>query len=110
MQCIKVVADDALLAAYPSSWPARVVVITKSGRYESRVRDIPGDPTRPFREADINDKFQSVVAPLLGEQTAAFLQAGLTVLNSRSSFSTVMQHLSRFISRVHEPAEAPTAR
>ncbi|MGB7035042.1 MAG: MmgE/PrpD family protein, partial [Xanthobacteraceae bacterium] len=109
MQRINVVADDALLAAYPSAWPARIVVTTTSDQHECRVRDIPGDPARPFSEVDIRAKFQYVVAPLLGEQTAAFLQSGLTVLSSRNSLSTVMQHLSRFISRVHEPAEAPTA-
>ncbi len=110
MERIKVIADDALLAAYPSSWPARIVVTTKSDRYEGRVCDIPGDPARPFHEADIHNKFQYVVAPLLGEQTAAFLQSGLTVLSSRDSLSSVMQNLSRLISRVHEPNEAPTGR
>ncbi|MGA7789741.1 MAG: MmgE/PrpD family protein [Xanthobacteraceae bacterium] len=107
MERIKVAADDALLAEYPSSWPARIVVTTKSGRYERRVRDIPGDPAHPFRETDIRNKFQDAAAPVLDERTAAFLQSALTVLSSRDSLSSVMRNLNQLISRVAHPNDVP---
>jgi 2-methylcitrate dehydratase PrpD len=70
MARIRVEADDALLASYPSAWPARLSVATMSGTYERSVVHVPGDPDRPFDWPRITDKFRNVVAPVLAREQA----------------------------------------
>ena len=96
MARVTVTADETLLADYPSAWPARIVVTTPTGRQERRVHDIPGDPARPFTEANLRNKFQGCVAHCLGEDAAKRLwQSSLTVLRSRDALLAMMQDLSR---------------
>jgi 2-methylcitrate dehydratase PrpD len=69
MALINVSGDEALLADYPLAWPARVAVMTRSGRQEERlVRHVPGDPARPLSEGDIVRKFYALVGPIMGEE------------------------------------------
>jgi 2-methylcitrate dehydratase PrpD len=65
---IKVAGDDALLADYPSAWPARIIVVTRSGTRERLVTHVPGDPARPFSTNEISAKFHKLVAPVTGPQ------------------------------------------
>ena len=97
MARVRVAADDSLLADYPSAWPACVVVTTPSGRHQRRVRDIPGDPARPFSEADIGSKFHRCVAAGDGGDEVAkrLWQSSTSVLRSRESLLSMMQDLSR---------------
>ena len=95
MTRVKVVADDTLLADYPASWPARLVVTTSSGRHERRVDHVPGDPARPFTEAAISSKFQHFVAPVLGEATATLMEKTAAAFRSQGSLLSLMQDLQR---------------
>ncbi len=95
MTRVKVVADDTLLADYPASWPARLVVTTSSGRHERRVDHVPGDPARPFTEAEVGRKFEHFVAPVAGDAAANLLQSSLTALHTRNALSSLMQDLER---------------
>ena len=70
MARIRVEPDEALLTAYPSAWPARIAVATRSGTHERLVTHVPGDPARPFAAQDISTKFHRVVAPLIGTHRA----------------------------------------
>jgi 2-methylcitrate dehydratase PrpD len=70
MARIEVAGDDALLASYPSQWPARVAVTTHAGTRERHVNHVPGDPARPFAADDVADKFRRLVAPVLGQDGA----------------------------------------
>ncbi|MFL5042372.1 MAG: MmgE/PrpD family protein [Xanthobacteraceae bacterium] len=70
MARIDVAGDDALLASYPSTWPARVAVVTRSGTREEEVTHVPGDPSRPFGVDDVADKFRRLVTPVLGRDSA----------------------------------------
>lgn len=70
MGIIKVSADDALLGDYPAAWPGRIVVGTAAGRYERSVRDVPGDPARPFTEAEVAAKFECLMVPIAGKSRA----------------------------------------
>jgi 2-methylcitrate dehydratase PrpD len=99
MARVKVAADETLLADYPASWPARVVVTTPSGRYERRVDHIPGDPARPYTEAGIRSKFQHFVAPVLGDATGKFLQMSMTAIRSRDSLLSLVQDLQHVMAR-----------
>jgi len=67
---IKVAADQSLLADYPRSWPARVIVTAGSARHERLVTHVPGDPARPFDRSSVREKFVRFVAPVLGTQKA----------------------------------------
>jgi 2-methylcitrate dehydratase PrpD len=96
MTRVTVAADETLLADYPAAWPARIVVTTAMGRHEHRVRDVPGDPARPFAEADIRDKFRRAVAPALGDGAADGLwRSSLSVLHARQPLLSMMQDLDR---------------
>ena len=70
MSRIQVRAEEGLLTGgYPKSWPARVTV-TADRRRERIVTDIPGDPARPYGEAELKDKFVRMTARLLDRQRA----------------------------------------
>jgi 2-methylcitrate dehydratase PrpD len=99
MSRVTVAADENLAADYPSAWPARVVVTTPTGRHEQTVRDIPGDPGRPFGEREISDKAHRCIARTLGEARAEhLLQSSLIALQSPDTLSVLMQDLERVLS------------
>jgi 2-methylcitrate dehydratase PrpD len=68
MSKIEVAADASLLADYPRSWPARVIVTAGSARYERLVTNVPGDPACSFDRAGVREKFVRFVAPVLGQE------------------------------------------
>jgi len=100
MARVKVVADEALLADYPARWPARIVVETVSGRRELHVDYIPGDPERPFTQADVETKFRHFAGPVLGDSTAKFLQSSLASFPSGDSISSLMRDLNSVMASV----------
>ena len=60
------------------------------------MHDVPGDPARPFVEADVRKKFQRCVAHCLGEDAAERLwQSSLTVLQSRDALLSMLGDLDR---------------
>jgi 2-methylcitrate dehydratase PrpD len=101
MARVKVAADETLLAAYPASWPARVVVKTLSTQHERRVDHVPGDPARPFAEADIKSKFQHFATPVLGDATETLLQKSKAALSSQESLVSLMQDLQKIMARAN---------
>lgn len=97
MTRIKVTADDALLADYPRVWPGRVVVTTASQRHEHSVRDVPGDPARPFAEADVEAKFLRLVTPTAGEAGAKHMfTLASAVLQDATALPAIMSMVSCF--------------
>ena len=72
MARVRLSADDALLADYPKRWPARVVVTTPSGRHERRVREVPGDPARPFAKPTCGTSFKMPPRPCLTNEPPRF--------------------------------------
>lgn len=83
MSRIEVVPDGSLLADYPVHWPARVSVLTRNGKWEKFVRDVPGDPQRPLSDAELKQKFRRLVEPCWGEERASGLETvGSAVLHS----------------------------
>ena len=95
MARVKVVADDGLLADYPATWPAHVVVTTSQARHERRVDHIPGDPARAFTEVELARKFEHFVAPAAGAESAALLRSALAALDSRDALNALKQKLDR---------------
>jgi 2-methylcitrate dehydratase PrpD len=75
MKKIKVKADESLLADYPRTWPARVIVTAGSARHERIVTHVPGDPARPFDRAQVERKFLAFTTPVVGVDRADRLLA-----------------------------------
>lgn len=73
---VEVVADPELAAFYPRHWPAEVEVEAAGNSYRRRVVAAAGDPERPLRRADVEDKGHRVLDPLRG---AAAVDAWLTM-------------------------------
>lgn len=63
---VEVEADPALATFYPQHWPAAVEVEAGGKVYRRRVVAAAGDPERPLRRADVDDKAHRVLAPLFG--------------------------------------------
>jgi 2-methylcitrate dehydratase PrpD len=93
---VTVAPDDALLSRFPRQWPARVEVVTPSGRHERTVTDVPGDPARPFDAAAVEAKFRRVVAPSIGaDPTAQMLEHALGLLNGQTAAAQLVLDIDR---------------
>jgi 2-methylcitrate dehydratase PrpD len=62
--------EELLGAGYPQAWAAHVTLATDSGRHEHTVTHVPGDPARPFGEAELRQKFIRVAAQVLSAEQA----------------------------------------
>ncbi|MPZ55895.1 MAG: hypothetical protein GEU91_05210 [Rhizobiales bacterium] len=111
MAKISVEADDALLADYPRIWPTRVIVTTASGVHERRVTSVPGDPARPFGEAEVRAKFQRFVAPILGEGgVSALLATASAVITGDRSAADLLTEIERGCFALSGPAPSTRPR
>lgn len=75
MSRVRLNGDPELSAGFPSKRAARVTITTEDGRmlqYFSPYRK--GDPEAPLTDADLNDKFDELVAPVIGSEPAARLR------------------------------------
>jgi 2-methylcitrate dehydratase PrpD len=97
MAKITVAGDDALLSNYPTTWPARVIVTTASGRREHRIEAVPGDPTRPLTTDDVAHKFQHFVTPICGDDTARLQQASAGILQSQATAAALVHELNNLM-------------
>lgn len=96
MAKVGVAADEALSRYYPKSWPARLVIGTRSGKHERLVLHVPGDPERPFDEAQVARKFRRFVAPLLGEAAAEnLLRRSFEALEMDGGAAELLEHIRR---------------
>jgi 2-methylcitrate dehydratase PrpD len=96
MEKVKVQADEGLMQHFPRNWPARIVVSAGSQRREALMLDVPGDPARPFDEAQVALKFRRVIAPLLGERAAGELAAqGFAALDADGNAARLLARIGR---------------
>jgi len=78
MQRIRIAADPAMSAAFPLQRAARVSVTLTDGRkLEFFAPCRKGDPEAPLSDAEINAKFDELVAPVIGHAQALALRAQL---------------------------------
>jgi 2-methylcitrate dehydratase PrpD len=84
MSLIKVSAVDGLPPEYPKAWPAKITVTTTTGRHERSVTHVPGDPARPFGEADLRRKFRKLVEPVPADQADEMFTRALEALDEPS--------------------------
>jgi 2-methylcitrate dehydratase PrpD len=76
MDQVAVAPDETLLAEFPARWPARIEVMTSSGRIERIVTDVPGDPARPFDRDTVREKFCRLAGPVIGAEACERMLAG----------------------------------
>jgi len=83
MQKIECVADPELSKAFPRQRAARVEIETTDGRRLEHFQPTrKGDPEMPLTDEELNDKFQELAAPVLGEPGARALLAELWALET----------------------------
>jgi 2-methylcitrate dehydratase PrpD len=71
-------ADEALTAAFPAQRAARVTVTTAGGQKLEHFSPCrKGDPEAPLSDAEIDDKFDELAAPVLGPERARELRGML---------------------------------
>jgi 2-methylcitrate dehydratase PrpD len=97
MTRITVKADDRLLANYPLQWSANVTLVTAHGRYERHISHVPGDPAWPLSEARLAEKFQQLVAPVLGQGDRLW-QSALDTLRSAQALDRLVVRLDEIVS------------
>jgi 2-methylcitrate dehydratase PrpD len=102
MSRITVVADDSLLPLYPAQWPARVSVVTSRGRQETSIRHVPGDPARPMSQARLKEKFDRLVAPVLGDESHPSWRTAVEALHSAKQRIDLVQQLDQIIGQTVE--------
>jgi 2-methylcitrate dehydratase PrpD len=93
MTRITVNGDDALLADYPASWSARVIVTARSGTHERLVMHVPGDTARPFGESDVERKFMRYVSPVVQVDAKDLFQRSLRVLDGGEPMMRLVKEL-----------------
>ncbi len=72
---VKLVADPQLSAGFPNARAARVIVTLRDGQVLERFAPFrKGDPEAPLSDAELNEKFIELAAPVIGDaRAAAFL-------------------------------------
>jgi 2-methylcitrate dehydratase PrpD len=94
MDRIAIEPDATLLSNFPSQWPARVEVMTTSGRYERTVTNVPGDPARPFDAEAVREKFRRFVEPVIGaERAAQMLEHAFGLLNDQADAARLLHQI-----------------
>ena len=75
--------DPALTADFPGKRVAHVAMTTTDGtRVEHFAPHRKGDPEAPLTDAEINDKFEELVAPVIGLEKMRLLRGKLWVLET----------------------------
>jgi 2-methylcitrate dehydratase PrpD len=96
MERVAVEADDELLRHYPASWPAKVQTTASGGKREKLVTRVPGDPQRPFGEAQVAEKFRRLSAAVLSERAAGdLLRLSLSALDKDNGPRSLLGKIKR---------------
>jgi 2-methylcitrate dehydratase PrpD len=102
MERVAIVPDEALLLSFPSQWPARVEVTTSSGRHERTVKEVPGDPARPFDATAVREKFRRLAVPVIGsEASAQVLERAFGLLSGQATAAELLCQIDEISSVRH---------
>jgi 2-methylcitrate dehydratase PrpD len=78
MRQVSLTADPRLTAGFPSMRAARVRIVLDDGRSFERFSPYrKGDPEAPLTDAELEEKFDELAAPVIGAERAAALLAKL---------------------------------
>jgi len=70
MSKIELSVDPVFDARYPEAWPARVRIVTGRGVFSASTDYPRGDPENPVTAAELQTKFLSLAAPVIGSVAA----------------------------------------
>lgn len=83
---IELTADPELSRAFPRQRAARVEIETSDGRKLAHFQETrKGDPELPLTDAELDDKFIELAAPVIGKSAAAALLKDLWALETRKN-------------------------
>jgi 2-methylcitrate dehydratase PrpD len=75
MEKLTLAEDPALSATFPGARSARVTITTEDGkRFEHFQEHRKGDPEAPLSDAELDDKFHELSAPVIGEEASRRLR------------------------------------
>jgi len=98
MAKVKVLADETLMEGFPAQWRARVRVEAGGTWHEHLIAQIPGDPGRPFAEADVTEKFHRLADEIVGaERVDELCTAVAAVLEGHAAPMQLFGALSRAV-------------
>ena len=88
---VEVVADPEIEAVFPKLQRVVVTIRTTDGRELTEQLDYPkGDPRNPLTDAEIEEKFDALAAPVLSEVARARLKDAIWNLDKLESVSKLM--------------------
>jgi len=88
---VEVVADPEIEAVFPRLQRVAVTIRTTDGREFSKELDYPkGDPRNPLDDREVEQKFDSLAAPLLSEERRRAVKETVWKLEELSSVSELM--------------------
>jgi 2-methylcitrate dehydratase PrpD len=92
MDRVDCVADPALDARYPASWPAWAQVTTVSGqRFRAETEHPRGDPENPLSEAELTAKFDSLTGHCYDPARRSGLRGAVEDLPDGDALETIME-------------------
>jgi 2-methylcitrate dehydratase PrpD len=90
MRRVEVAVDPALDAAFPAQRAARVAIESRDGRRETFLQPTRiGDPDAPLSDAQLEEKYLELAAPVLGAAPAQALLDRLWRLDALASLDTL---------------------
>lgn len=95
MNKVEVSAGADLERHYPKYWPGRVVVRSVDGAIHSEEVIIPkGESGNPMSAGEVEEKFLSLAAPVLGEKEALLVKKYVLSLEEPQSFEALIATLT----------------
>jgi len=79
-----VVEADWIERVYPDEWPAEVAITTDSNEYNRKTTYAKGEPENPLSWSEIIAKYDELVTPVFGENTARAVRETVTDIDSLS--------------------------
>ena len=87
-----VVADPEIEKVFPKLQRVAVTVTTTDGRELHKQLDYPkGDPRNPLTDAEVEEKFDALAAPVLSAEGRARLKDAVWNLERQPSITSVME-------------------
>ena len=91
MEKVKVIGELELDRYFPQSWPGRVKISLKHGSSHTREIIVPkGEKENPMSVQEVEEKFLSLAAPVLGDSRARSVIGELQALADRDSLNALL--------------------
>ncbi len=91
LQKVEVTADPEIEALFPQLQRVKVTIETTDGRRHERQLDFPkGDPRNPLTDAEVEEKFDALAAPVMPEPARRKLKAAVWSLEKLGSVAELM--------------------